>query len=492
MYVRLWMKIAWMGTRTKTTKNYPVMPVSCIKFLVTYALFEVCTVLYYEFARVVLCGTTSIAASSLLSSAHHRQLDASQIATSSTSFPNDYGCLMMALTHTKEPNGNFDLDFLYGRDDWDDGGAAHTITHPPYRDLFKIHRTPDLTSMRRGEIPHTGMVHVDSRPRKKCETHIEANINALNTICGPTTSHNSRWTKYRCCRHSTSACDGHCTNEIQIGADVRAQIEQYHSVSQSLSIARGKIVEIARSGVPYAYELYRSGNDTSGRTPIQYQIHIVTALVNSLSFMHSYRFDAACFFFGFLRYEHFLDESLLQKLWYVVATAGAAVHCVLQEQGLINPTVDPFSGLGHHNKFIKIINTLDGLEGEEKITFEAYILDILEVGPLQMRTVAEADNDDLQITFCESSLLNLFPNDYRKILTQLLSEICAIYVMMFKCRLGTNHGSLCSVHVHEEAIHQLDILIMAHQGTSDEAIKLNSFNSQWINRGLGQDLFACR
>ncbi|KAG1726843.1 hypothetical protein EDB19DRAFT_1914461 [Suillus lakei] len=134
--------------------------------------------------------------------------------------------------------------------------------------------------------------------------------------------------------------------------------------------------------------------------------------------MHSYHFDAACDghihidkqfihpfikhvvirFIWFFRYKCFLDESLLQKLRYVVATAGAAVHCVLQEQGIINPTVDPFSGLGHHNKFIEIINALDGLAGEEKITFEAYMLDFLEVGPSQMRTVAEADNDDLQIT----------------------------------------------------------------------------------------------
>jgi len=59
------------------------------------------------------------------------------------------------------------------------------------------------------------------------------------------------------------------------------------------------------------------------------------------------------------------------------------------------PSVDPFTGLIHYNKFIKILEILDNLEGEDKIALENFELDILEVGPSQMRMVVEGDDDDV-------------------------------------------------------------------------------------------------
>ncbi|KAG1735010.1 hypothetical protein EDB19DRAFT_1910857 [Suillus lakei] len=103
-------------------------------------------------------------------------------------------------------------------------------------------------------------------------------------------------------------------------------------------------------------------------------------------------------FIWYFRFKKFLGNLPLQSLQYVISTAGAAMHCVLLEQRMPTPSIDPFMGLIHYNKFVEICDALDGLQGEEKVAFETYMLDILKVGPLQMRTVAEADNDDLQIT----------------------------------------------------------------------------------------------
>lgn len=71
--------------------------------------------------------------------------------------------------------------------------------------------------------------------------------------------------------------------------------EQIRSLSQSLSNARGKIIEMARSGVPLAYDLYRPRH-VQGQTPLAYRVHIATTLTESptLAFMHTYHFDEVC------------------------------------------------------------------------------------------------------------------------------------------------------------------------------------------------------
>jgi len=59
------------------------------------------------------------------------------------------------------------------------------------------------------------------------------------------------------------------------------------------------------------------------------------------------------------------------------------------------PSVDPFTGLVHYNKFIEILEILDNLEGEDKIALENFKLNILEVRPSQMCMVVEGDDDDV-------------------------------------------------------------------------------------------------
>ncbi|KAG1886333.1 uncharacterized protein F5891DRAFT_1201213 [Suillus fuscotomentosus] len=189
--------------------------------------------------------------------------------------------------------------------------------------------------------------------------------------------------------------------------------EQYRSVSQALTNARGKIIDIARSGVPHAYELYRPSGYTE-RTPTQYRVHIATTLTRtgSLTVMHSHHFDpdgnihvhshfdhsfikhVVIRFIWYLRHETFLGESPLTKINYIIAIAVAAVYCVLQEQRMPMPSIDPFTGLVHYNKFVEVIAVLDGLDGEDKKALESFKLDMLEVGPSQMRTNIEADDDD--------------------------------------------------------------------------------------------------
>ncbi|KAG2041582.1 hypothetical protein BDR03DRAFT_979013 [Suillus americanus] len=125
--------------------------------------------------------------------------------------------------------------------------------------------------------------------------------------------------------------------------------------------------------------------------------------------MHSHHFDAGgilhthqrfnhpfikhiiIHFIWYFRYEIFLRDAPLETLNYVIAMAGAAVHCVLLEQQMDSPSVDPFTGLAHYNKFIEIINALAALEGEDKAALEAFKVDICEVGPSQRHT--QPDNE---------------------------------------------------------------------------------------------------
>ncbi|KAG1832540.1 hypothetical protein EV424DRAFT_1342486 [Suillus variegatus] len=132
----------------------------------------------------------------------------------------------------------------------------------------------------------------------------------------------------------------------------------------------------------------------------------------SLMIMHSHHFDMDgnihvhnCFdhsfikhvmirFIWYLRHETFLGKSPLTKINYIIVITVAAVYCVLQEQRMPMPSIDPFTGLVHYNKFVEIIDILDRLDGEDKKALESFKLDMLEVGPSQMRTNTEADDDD--------------------------------------------------------------------------------------------------
>ncbi|KAG1876148.1 hypothetical protein C8R48DRAFT_768993 [Suillus tomentosus] len=83
----------------------------------------------------------------------------------------------------------------------------------------------------------------------------------------------------------------------------------------------------------------------------------------------------------------------------------------------------------------------------------------------------------------KDSLLVLFSDDYKEIPEQLLSMVCAMYVVMFKRRLARNPGSLRTPDVREETDRQLNILRMVRNSGSDEGSALNS----WITTRDGDD-----
>ncbi|KAG1876943.1 hypothetical protein C8R48DRAFT_768511 [Suillus tomentosus] len=75
----------------------------------------------------------------------------------------------------------------------------------------------------------------------------------------------------------------------------------------------------------------------------------------------------------------------------------------------------------------------------------------------------------------KDSLLVLFSDDYKEIPEQLLSMVCAMYVVMFKRHLARNPGSLRTPDVREETDRQLNILRMVRNSGSDEGSALNSW-----------------
>ncbi|KAG2092130.1 uncharacterized protein F5147DRAFT_779753 [Suillus discolor] len=83
---------------------------------------------------------------------------------------------------------------------------------------------------------------------------------------------------------------------------------------------------------------------------------------------------------------------------------------------------------------------------------------------------------------CDTSLLDLFFDDYKEIPEQLISVICAMYVVMFKCRLVLQPRVLHSVDVREEAVCQLHLLRIVRRSSGDEAVELNA----WITTCDGQ------
>lgn len=114
-------------------------------------------------------------------------------------------------------------------------------------------------------------------------------------------------------------------------------------------------------------------------------------------FNHPFIIHIVIQFIWYFRYESFLGNEPLEKLNYIIVIVGAATHCMLLEQRMPVPSVDPFTGLVHYNKFINIVDTLKGLEGEDKIALEASKRYILEVGPSQMRSAVDIADylDDL-------------------------------------------------------------------------------------------------
>ncbi|KAG1891935.1 uncharacterized protein F5891DRAFT_986428 [Suillus fuscotomentosus] len=317
---------------------------------------------------------------------------------------------------------NFDIDTLYGQ-----AGRqmlTDTLRSDPYTDAdlpmsqwsghvpdCRVHLVPaykptDLTMMQRGEIPSSNIVHTTGLARTiQCVTRQVsmpstpyAVPQTLPQDITPTKEVRQQiickakhgvvdWLFMKYAMLQTAADQKHLIKKaildtvlkifsLTILCNSLVTKEQYCSVSQALTNAHGKIIDIARSSVPHAYELYCLKGHTE-QTPTQYQVHIAMTLTHTdtLTIMHSHHFDmdgnihvhnhfnhtfikhVMIRFIWYLRHETFLGKSPLTKVNYIIMIVIAAVYCVLQEEWMMMPSIDPFTGLVHYNKFVEIINS---------------------------------------------------------------------------------------------------------------------------------------
>ncbi|KAG1812737.1 hypothetical protein EV424DRAFT_1542000 [Suillus variegatus] len=332
-------------------------------------------------------------------------------------------------------DGNFDIDALYGQagrqtltdalrsDPYTDANLpmSRWSGHAPDRGVHLVpaYKPTDLTTMRRGKIPSSDVVHGLQGPY---DIPVAIEVRDGPSVMEPSSSSSSpqpqdimptkEVRQQIVCKAKHGVVGWLFTKHVmsQTATDQKRLIkkaildavprifpstvtkEQYRSVSQALTNAHGKIIDIACSGVPHVYELYRPRGYTEW-TPTQYRVHIATTLTRtgSLTIMHSHHFDMD----GNIHVHNRFDHSFIKHVInYIIAITVAAVYCVLQEQRMPMLSIDPFTGLVHYNKFVEIIDILDHLDGEDKKALESFKLDMLEVGPSQMRTNTEADDDD--------------------------------------------------------------------------------------------------
>ncbi|KAG0694661.1 hypothetical protein DFH29DRAFT_1006139 [Suillus ampliporus] len=82
----------------------------------------------------------------------------------------------------------------------------------------------------------------------------------------------------------------------------------------------------------------------------------------------------------------------------------------------------------------------------------------------------------------EESMVDLFPDDYTNIPEDLISTVCAMYMILLRSRFtGQVQGMIFARVVQMEARHQLDLLRAARQGASGEAAELN----HWLTTRYG-------
>ncbi|KAG1726382.1 hypothetical protein EDB19DRAFT_1833443 [Suillus lakei] len=316
-------------------------------------------------------------------------------AISSLFLQNNYGYLIICSIHMRElgvgrgctqfhicEDGTFDLDALYGLID----GQMLVDTQGTSAPQFHSHDEDfDLDSL---------YSPTDYRACKDCETYDTPGVNAINTcnIVGLLFTQNVMSQTTADWKGLVKAAVMDTVpqfSSLTVSFNSIINKVQFRSISQALTNAHGKIIDIAHSSVPHAYNLYHPRHEQE-RTPVEYRVHIATTLTNSqsLAFMHAHHFNASgnlhidghfnhafikhvviqfIWYFGF---EKFLGNSPLQSLRYVILTAGATTHCVLLKQRMPKPSIDPFMGLIHYNKFVEICDALDGLQGEEEVAFE--------------------------------------------------------------------------------------------------------------------------
>ncbi|KAG2110802.1 hypothetical protein DEU56DRAFT_762275 [Suillus clintonianus] len=149
-----------------------------------------------------------------------------------------------------------------------------------------------------------------------------------------------------------------------------------------------------------------------------------------------------------------------------------------QPPHMITAYINGLTGLTSHESVASSINFTRDAQGVLSFSFEHHLLMELTFSVFRnrIRLLRTVQNSG------ERTLLDLFPNDYREIPTQLMSVICAMYVLKFKRRFVINPGTLRSADVRHEAVHQLHLLTMARQRTDNEGVELN----YWITTRDGE------
>jgi hypothetical protein len=99
-------------------------------------------------------------------------------------------------------------------------------------------------------------------------------------------------------------------------------------------------------------------------------------------------------FIWYWRFASFLGDSPLETIKYILATAGAATHCSLHEQGREELHIEPFSGPTHRSKFNQILRAIDNLTPAEKAELEQYLEYVVVIGPSQARESGSSSSSD--------------------------------------------------------------------------------------------------
>ncbi|KAG2116972.1 hypothetical protein DEU56DRAFT_919103 [Suillus clintonianus] len=157
-------------------------------------------------------------------------------------------------------------------------------------------------------------------------------------------------------------------------------------ISGNLSLVQGEIIGHSWAGIFTAYKLYHPKYSTAD--PVEFRIAKVQELTGGpdpLLFMHEQYVDENgntvlakfenMFIMGIVtrfvwywgRASFVTDsESLIQRMKFIFAVAGAATNCTLLKQGTFNIFVNPFTGVFHERKFQEILAAFEALNEQHQ------------------------------------------------------------------------------------------------------------------------------
>ncbi|KAG2105171.1 hypothetical protein BD769DRAFT_1393330 [Suillus cothurnatus] len=349
-------------------------------------------------------------------------------------------------------NGDFSYSHPYGasslehRTSFDDHGDAHPyssnnhtsydtaslevpsqgISYPPqgsqsFQDTTAGTSTSEVMLIQLGEIPHTEVMHVNSRPGKGGKEVKHPSSNATYTTLGsiPNNAPSEVLTSQTLMSKSLMAKP----SPIKLSDDIIDQTvktamrlvtptfedficgKHCKAVANALSSTHGKFVDFAHEGIFNAYRLFPPWHSVTPPTIYhQHMIEKITTDADGLVFMHIYTFDQngkvkikvkfqnafvmsnAIRFTWTNMHQEFLgdmEEEQIECLKVIWALIGAATFCSLDEQSEVRVKVDRFGGMVCNRKFLTILATIRSLTGDKLTEFHDFLQYVLVVGPTQ-------------------------------------------------------------------------------------------------------------